>query len=320
MSNSFPHPTIDDIRAAHKRIKRQVHQTPVLQSRLLNELTGAELFFKCENFQSVGAFKFRGASNAILAAPDAALQRGVATHSSGNHAAALALAAKMRGIPAYIVMNETAPTPKKNAVEAYGGIITFCPPTQDERKRHLEEVVDRTGAMFIHPFDNFDVVCGQGTTGLELSLQAPGLDIVMPPVGGGGLLSGTATAVKNLMPRTRVFAAEPELARDAFLSFRSGTLHGAFPPQTIADGLLTSLSPFTFSIIRTHVDDILTVSETHIKQAMRLIWERMKIIVEPSAAVPLGAVLQHPAGFRNKKTGIVLSGGNLDFSKIAFLT
>lgn len=311
-------PGICDIQQAHKTIAPWVHRTPVLKSRLINEITGAEVLFKCENFQRAGAFKFRGASNAVNNLTQAELARGVATHSSGNHGAALALAAAKKGIPAYIVMNETAPLPKKNAVKDYGGRITFCPPRQEARKAYLEKVVEETGATFVHPYNNFSVICGQGTTGIELLEAVNTLDIVMTPVGGGGLLSGVSTAIKSLAPEVQVIAAEPWLARDAKLSFETGQLHKAFEPKTIADGLLTSLSELTFTIIRQNVDQILTVSEEHIIQAMRYIWERMKIITEPSAAVPLGAILEHPGVFRNKRVGIVISGGNVALDQLPF--
>lgn len=268
--------------------------------------------------QKAGAFKSRGATNAVFSLSDEEVENGVATHSSGNHAGALALAANRRGIPAHIVMNETAPQAKKDAVRDYGGRITFCPPVEQERKAALERVVKETGAAFIHPYDNFQVVSGQGTAAVELLEDANNLDIVMTPVGGGGLLSGTAIATKAINPNVQVIAAEPYLARDAQLSFRSGELHPALKPTTIADGLLTSLSPFTFSIIRRYADDVLTVNEKNIVRAMRLIWERMKIITEPSGAVPLGVVLQHPGVFYNKRVGIIISGGNADLSHLPF--
>jgi threonine dehydratase len=244
--------------------------------------------------------------------------KGVATHSSGNHAAALALAARMRGVPAYIVMPRTAPEIKKKAVAGYGGIITFCEPTLQARESTLEQVVEETGATVVHPYDNFFVIAGQGTAAKELIEDTGEFDIIMAPVGGGGLLSGTSISTKNLLPHCKVIAAEPAGADDAFRSFRDGVIYPSVNPKTIADGLLTSLSERTFTIIKNNVDDIVTVSEEKIVEAMRLIWERMKIVVEPSAAVPLGAILEGKVDVAGKKVGIILSGGNLDLGKLPF--
>ncbi|MEA3316346.1 MAG: pyridoxal-phosphate dependent enzyme, partial [Bacteroidota bacterium] len=246
------------------------------------------------------------------------MKRGVATHSSGNHAAALSLAAKNRNIPAYIVMPENASEIKKKAVETYGGNITLCKSTLDAREVTLEKVVNKTGAYFIHPYNNFDIICGQGTAAKEFLEKVPDLDCIIAPVGGGGLMSGTAIAAKAINPDIKVYAAEPEKADDAYRSFKQGVFIPVQRPKTIADGLLTSLSPLTFRIIRSNVDDIFTVKEQTIIDAMRMIWERMKIIVEPSSAVALAAVIENKYFFRSKKIGIIISGGNVDFDKLPF--
>ncbi len=311
-------PIYEDIAEAHKRIGPLIHRTPVFTSSGIDRMTGGELFFKCENFQKVGAFKFRGACNAVFSLSGEEAERGVATHSSGNHAAALALAAKMRGIPAYIVMPKTAPEIKKKAVAGYGGIITFCEPTLQSRESTLEEVAGRTGAVTIHPYDHFYVIAGQGTAVKELFEETGQLGQVLVPVGGGGLLSGTSIAAKFLMPQCRIIGTEPAGADDAYRSFYSGRIFPSLNPKTIADGLLTSLSPRTFAIISANVDAIITVSEKYIIEAMKMIWERMKIIIEPSSAVPLGAILEGKIDVAGVKTGILLSGGNVDLSKLPF--
>lgn len=311
--------SITDIQQAHKRIKSFIHLTPVLSSNGINEIAGAELYFKCENLQKVGAFKARGATNAVLSLTNEEMKNGVATHSSGNHAAALSLAAKWQGIKAYIVMPRTAPKVKVEAVKGYGGEIVFCEPTLAARETTLENVVKKTNATFIHPYDNYTIIAGQGTAALELLEQVSGLDLVMAPVGGGGLMSGTALTVSSLSPKTQIFGAEPAGADDAYRSFKDGKIYPSINPKTIADGLLTSLSEKTFGIIRKHVHEILTVSEESIIQAMRLIWERMKIIVEPSSAVPFAAVLEHNLGKEYNKIGIILSGGNVDLTKLPWI-
>jgi threonine dehydratase len=311
-------PTFEDILLASERIASEIHHTPVLTSSNLNALTGVNLFFKCENFQKVGAFKYRGAANAVLSLTREEASKGVATHSSGNHAAALALAAKKRGIPCFVVMPRTAPGPKIEAVKHYGASVTFCEPNLQSRESTLEQIVSETNATVIHPYDNFQVIAGQGTAAKELLEQAPGLDVVLAPVGGGGLLSGTALAVKAMKPRAKVYGCEPALADDASRSFRSGQLMPALPPNTVADGLLTSLSERTFTIIRMHVDDIFTVSEESILQAMLLVWQRMKIVIEPSAAVPLAALINNREKFTGKNAGIILSGGNVDLLNLPF--
>ena len=310
-------PSLENIKEAHRRIKSYVHRTPVMTSTQINRISGAEIFFKCENFQKVGAFKFRGAMNAVLLLKEENV-REVITHSSGNHAAALALAAKMAGMKAYVVMPRTAPSVKINAVRDYGAEITFCEPTQKAREEATGILMEKTGARLVHPYDNFNVICGQGTAAVELLEEAGELDILIAPVGGGGLLSGTSTAAKGLKSNIKVFGAEPRNADDAYRSFTTGILHPSVSPKTIADGLLTSLSELTFTIIRKNVDNIFTVSEESIIEAMRLIWERMKIIVEPSSAVTLAVVMENPDVFRGKKTGIILSGGNVELSKLPF--
>jgi len=313
-------PEFSDIERAHDLIERYIKHTPVLTSQSINNITGGNLFFKCENFQKSGAFKFRGACNAVFSSDsaDVDLRNGVATHSSGNHAAALALAAKIKGIKAHIVMPVNSPEVKKRAVAAYGGKITFCEPTLEARESALVKVIRETGAAEIHPYNNFFVIAGQGTAAKELIEEAGRFDIIMAPVGGGGLISGTALTVKALQDGCKVIAAEPEGADDAYRSFQSKKLIPSKNPQTIADGLLTSLGDRSFAIIIDKVDEIVTVSEEKIAEAMRLIWERMKIIVEPSSAVPLGAILEGRVDVHNKKVGIILSGGNVDLNKLPF--
>jgi threonine dehydratase len=310
--------TFSDIEKAHERIRPYIHHTPVLSSQSINQIVDAELFFKCENLQKVGAFKFRGACNSVFSLTPEEAKNGVCTHSSGNHAAALALAARMRGIPAYIVMPENAPEIKKIAVAGYGAQITFCTPTLEARESTLKRVAAETGATEIHPYNYFNVICGQGTAAKELIEEIGQLDVVMAPVGGGGLLSGTALSTKALLPQARVIAAEPAGADDAFRSFYSKTLQPPVAPKTIADGLLTSLGSLTFPIILNNVDQIVTVSEASIVAAMRMIWERMKIISEPSSAVPLAAILENKVDVKGQKVGIILSGGNVDLGRLPF--
>ncbi len=311
-------PALSDIRAAHIRIKPFIHKTPVLTSRQLNRFFDCELYFKCENFQKVGAFKFRGATNAVLSLSDHEKQKGVVTHSSGNHAAALSLAAVMNGVKPYIVMPESAPVVKKNAVAGYGAEITFCKPTLQSREETTRVIIEKTGATLVHPYDNFNVICGQGTAAAELLEEIPDLEIVIAPVGGGGLMSGTSTAIRGINNKIKVIGAEPLNANDAWKSFTTGILTPSVNPLTVADGLLTSLSELTFSVIRKNVDEILTVSEDSIIECMLLVWERMKIIIEPSSATVLAAVRENPGYFRGKKTGLIISGGNVDFRKLPF--
>jgi len=312
-------PDFEDIIKAHQLISPYIHRTPVLTSQSINRIIGTELFFKCENLQKTGAFKFRGACNAIFSLSDDEAVKGVGTHSSGNHAAALAHAASIRGIKAHIVMPSTAPEIKKKAVNGYGGEITYCEPTLQARESTLEKIVNEKDITVIHPYNNPKVIAGQGTAALELMKEIYGLDLVMCPVGGGGLLSGTALSVKALDSACKVIAAEPDGANDAYQSFYAGHIIPSVNPKTIADGLLTSLGDLNFAIIRKNVDDIVTVSEQAIIDAMRLIWERMKIIVEPSSAVPLAALLQNKVDCKKyKRIGIILSGGNVELSKLPF--
>jgi threonine dehydratase len=311
-------PTFEDVQRAHEIIKKYAHRTPVLTSSSINKIIGGNLFFKCENFQKVGAFKFRGACNAVFSLSEEEAEKGVATHSSGNHAAALALAAKMRGIAAHIVMPSNSPEIKKKAVAGYGARITFCEPTLQARESMLAQVVATTGATEIHPYNNFNVIAGQGTAAKEMIEDCRDFDIIIAPVGGGGLLSGTALSTKYLLSNCKVIAAEPAGADDAFQSFQAKKIIPSINPKTIADGLLTSLGERNFQIIMQNVDDIVTVSEEKIVEAMRMIWERMKIIVEPSSAVPLAAILEGKIDVQNKKVGIILSGGNLDLGKLPF--
>jgi len=316
MNNQIP--SFEDVIKAYDIVKKYANRTPIYQSKSVNSILYSNLFLKCENFQKVGAFKFRGASNAVFSLTDEEAKFGVTTHSSGNHAAALALAASMRGIPSYIVMPENAPSIKKKAVEGYGAKITFCPPTQKDREETQAKIQKETGAAFIHPYNNFNVICGQGTALLELLEEHPDLDIVIAPVGGGGLLSGTLTYVKGFNPNIKVYGAEPANADDAYRSLRDKTIYPSVNPNTIADGLLTSLCELTYKIISTKCDGILTVTEKGIVDAMRLIWERMKIIIEPSSAVPIAAIMEHSQYFKGKRVGVIISGGNVDLDRLPF--
>jgi threonine dehydratase len=304
------------ILAAYKRIAPYIHRTPVLTSELLDKEWGLSLYFKAENFQKAGAFKSRGATNALLLLSDEQKAAGVITHSSGNHAGALARAAQKMGIPAYIIMPETAPKVKVNAVKTYGGKITFCKPTLEARESTLKQVQQQTGAVEIHPYNYLPTIEGQATAALEFLEQISTLDCIITPVGGGGLLSGSALTTHAFKPHVQVLAAEPAGADDAFRSFYSGSMVPCQSPDTIADGLLTSLGSLTFPIIQHYVSDIFRVQETTIISAMQLIMERMKIVVEPSAAVTLAAVMENPDFFAGKKTGLILSGGNIDLQKL----
>lgn len=309
-------PTIDDVRAARERISKHVHRTPVLTCDTFNRRAGASLFFKCENFQKVGAFKFRGASNAILQLPDEEARRGVVTMSSGNHAAAVSLAARTRGIPAYIAMPETAPIAKQRAVEGYGGRITLSGVNINAVNEAAQRIQLETGAVMIHPFDDPRVIAGQGTATLELLEDVPDLDAIIGPVSGGGLMSGTCIAATGVRPGIALFGAEPEGANDAYRSFKAGIRLTDGPRNTIADGLRATLSERTFAILSAHLRDIITVTEEQIIEATREIWQRMKIIVEPSGAVPLAAILARPALFSGKRVGAIFSGGNLDLDHL----
>ena len=312
--------TPDTIREAHDRIRPYIHRTAVLTNRTINDRAGADLYFKCENFQKIGAFKARGGLNAVLQVAANREGTAITTHSSGNHAQAIAFAARQVGLPAYIVMPRTAPQVKKDAVRGYGAEVIECEPTLEAREVGVRDVIARTGAVLVHPFDDDRVIAGQATAAKEL-IEDYGLgdtapfDVMLAPVGGGGLLSGTALATHYLSPATRVIAGEPDGAADAVLSFRSGRVEKAPFVDTIADGLLTNLSERTLTIIRAHVADILTVSDAEIIAAMRLFWERMKIIIEPSCAVALAVVLKYPNQFAGQKIGIILTGGNVDLGK-----
>lgn len=307
-----------DYSALHKKIQPYIHNTPVLTSSQLNERSGAELFFKCENFQRMGAFKMRGAVNALLNLPKEKQQKGVVTHSSGNFAQALSLSAKSLNIPAYIVMPSSAPQVKKDAVKAYGGIITECPPTLAEREKAAEKIMQETGASFVHPSNDLDVIYGQGTAAIELLEEHPGLDLIVTPVGGGGLIAGTALAAHFFGKKCKTIGAEPFEADDAYHSLISGKIEGNETTNTIADGLKTQLGDKNFPIIQEHVEEIIRVEEAEILQALRLIWERMKIVVEASSATALAAVLREKEKFQNKQVGIIISGGNVDLEKTRF--
>lgn len=308
--------TKEQITQAHERIKPYIHRTPVMKSDSINEMAECHIYFKCENFQKVGAFKARGAMNAALLIPEVERKKGLATHSSGNHAQALARAGKILGVKSYIVMPRTAPEIKKRGVRGYGGEITECEPTLAARESTLADVMAKTGATEIHPFNNYDVMAGQATAAKELFSDTPHLDFLLAPVGGGGLLSGTALAAKYFSPDTVVIAGEPAGSDDAYRSLKSGKIELA-QSQTIADGLLTTLGDKTFPIIKENVREVITVTDDEIINAMRIIWERLKIIVEPSCAVPFAAVLKEKEKFAGKNVGIILSGGNVDLEKVA---
>ncbi|WP_206606463.1 pyridoxal-phosphate dependent enzyme [Steroidobacter cummioxidans] len=312
--------TLADIRAAHTRIKDRIHRTPVMTSATLNEKAGAQLFFKCENLQKIGAFKARGATNAVSLLSEEEAKRGVVTHSSGNHAAALARAAKLRGIPAYIVMPSNSPQAKVASVRRFGAEVISCEPTLAARESAANSVVERTGATFIHPYNDLRVMAGQGTTALELLEDVPDLTDILCPVGGGGLLSGVSTAIKSINPEIHVFGVEPQGADDAARSLAAGKIIPCTAPNTIADGLRTSLGELTFDQIQRHVDGIVTVSETEIVHAMRTIWEVLKIIVEPSGAVGYGALVDGQLDMPGRRVGIILTGGNLDLDTLPWMT
>ncbi|MBT1703029.1 threonine ammonia-lyase [Chryseosolibacter indicus] len=303
---------------AHERIRPYVHRTPVITSQSIDDIAGCKIFFKCENLQKVGAFKARGAMNAALSLSEEERKKGIATHSSGNHAQAIARAGKVLGVKSYIVMPRTAPAIKKKGVQGYGGEIFECEPTLEARESTLADVIKKTGAHEIHPFNNYDVITGQATTAKELFEEQNNLDVIIAPVGGGGLLSGTAMATKYFSPSTLVYAAEPEGADDAYRAMQSGKIEKS-QANSIADGLLTALGEKNFPIIKENVKAVITVSDQEIIEAMRLIWERMKLIVEPSGAVPLAAVLKSKEEFAGKKVGVIFSGGNVDLEKVTKL-
>ncbi len=312
-------PTYDDMLAARARITPHIHRTPVMTSRMLNEATGAELFFKCENFQKAGAFKVRGATNAVFGLADEMLERGVATHSSGNHALSLSYAAGRRGIPCHVVMPRTAPQAKKDAVIGYGGTITECEPSTSSREEVFAEVHARTGADFVHPYNDARVIAGQGTCSAELIEQVEGLDAVVAPIGGGGMISGTCLTLSEAAPGVKIYAAEPEQADDAARSFRAGHIIADDAPVTVADGLKVPLKELTWHFVRNHVSDIFTASETEIVEAMKLIWKRMKIVMEPSSAVPLAVILKNRQAFAGKRVGVIVTGGNVDLDALPWM-
>lgn len=312
-------PTYQDMLAAHERIRPYIHRTPVLTSSYLNERTGAELFFKCENFQKAGAFKVRGACNAVFGLSDEDARKGVATHSSGNHALSLSYAAGRRGIPCTVVMPRTAPQAKKDAVIGYGGRIVECEPSTSSREAVFAEVQAETGADFVHPYNDPRVIAGQGTCSRELMEQTGGVDIVVAPIGGGGMISGTCLTLSNQAPEVKIIAAEPANADDAMRSFKAGHIIADDAPDTIADGLKVPLKELTWHFVSNHVTDILTATEEEIIDAMKLTWKRMKIVMEPSCAVPLAVILKNPELFRGKRVGVVVTGGNVDLDKLPWM-
>jgi threonine dehydratase len=312
-------PNLEGIRAAHKRIASRIHRTPVMTSDSLDEISGARLYFKCENLQKTGSFKIRGATNAVFSLTDEEARRGVVAPSSGNHAAALALAARWRGIPAFIVMPSNSSAAKMRAVESYGGKITPCDPNMASREETCAEVMKKTGAHLVHPYNDARVIAGQGTAALELIEEVGDLDVVIAPVSGGGLLSGTAIAAKGMRRGIRVIGGEPRNADDAYRSLASGNIEAVAGSETIADGLRATLCPLTFSILRTFVEEISVVTEEEITAAMLLLWERTKLVVEPSGAVAAAPALNRRIRAEDKKIGIILSGGNLDLRKLPFV-
>jgi threonine dehydratase len=312
-------PDLDAIREAHRRIAARIHRTPVITSSSLDEIAGAQIFFKCENLQRTGSFKIRGATNAVFSLSDEEAKRGVVAPSSGNHAAALALAARWRGVPAWLIMPSNSSEVKKRAVEAYDGTITECEPNIASREATAADVMKRTGAHLVHPYNDPHVIAGQGTAAIELLEQVPGLDIIITPASGGGLLSGTAIAAKSLRPEIRVVGGEPKNADDAYRSMASGKIEPAAKTETIADGLRATLCPLTFSILRERVDEISLVSEEEIVSTMLLLWERAKIVVEPSGAVAAAPVLLRRIKAEGKKVGVILSGGNVDLQRLPWV-
>jgi threonine dehydratase len=312
-------PSYDDVLAAHDRIAPHIHRTPVLTSSFLDALTGASLFFKCENFQKAGAFKVRGASNAVFGLSDADAARGVATHSSGNHALSLSYAAGRRGIPCAVVMPRSAPQAKKDAVRGYGGTITECEPSTTSREEVFARVQAQTGADFVHPYNDPRVIAGQATCSRELMDQVDGLDQVIAPIGGGGMISGTCLTLSAIAPKVQIYAAEPEQADDALRSLRAGHIIADDAPNTVADGLKVPLKDLTWHFVQSRVTDILTAGEQEIIDAMRLTWARMKIVIEPSCAVPLATILKNPEIFRGRRVGVIITGGNVDLDKLPWM-
>ncbi|AZO07914.1 pyridoxal-phosphate dependent enzyme [Mesorhizobium sp. M3A.F.Ca.ET.080.04.2.1] len=309
-------PTIGDMLTARGRIAACCHHTPVLTSSLLNVMTGAQLYFKCENFQKAGAFKARGASNAVFGLSKDQAKKGVATHSSGNHGTCLSYAAGRRGIPCTVVMPRTAPQAKKDAVKGYGGRVVECEPSTSSREAVFADVVAETAAEFVHPYNDHRVIAGQATCAAELVEQVEGLDAVVAPIGGGGMVSGTCLTLSSLAPKVKIFAAEPEKADDAYRSFKAGHIIADDAPETVADGLKVPLKELTWHFVSRYVSDIHTASEQEIVDAMKLIWKRLKIVIEPSSAVPLATILKHPEVFAGKRIGVILTGGNVDLEKL----
>ena len=312
-------PTFDDVVAAHDRIRPYIHRTPVLTSTYFNELTGAELFFKCENFQKAGAFKVRGASNAVFGLSEEQAKLGVCTHSSGNHALSLSYAAGRRGIPCNVVMPRTAPQAKKDAVRGYGGVITECEPSTSSREAVFAEVQARTGGEFVHPYNDPRVIAGQATCSREMLEQVDALDAIIAPIGGGGMISGTCLTISSIAPDINIFAAEPQNADDAYRSFKAGHIIADDAPETVADGLKVPLKDLTWHFVKNHVTDVLTATEDEIIDAMKLTWKRMKIVMEPSCAVPLATILKNKELFRGRRVGVVITGGNVDLDNLPWM-
>ena len=312
-------PTFDDVKTAHERIKPYINRTPVLTSDYLNEMTGAELFFKCENFQTPGAFKVRGASNAVFGLDDEQAKMGVATHSSGNHASCLSYAASLRGIPCNVVMPSTAPQAKKDTVARYGGVITECEPSTSAREETFAKVQAATGGDFVHPYNDPRVIAGQATCAREFIEQTDGVDIIMAPIGGGGMISGTCLTISNIAPEIQIIAAEPEQADDAYRSFKAGYIIADDAPKTIADGLLVPLKDLTWHFVSNHVTDILTASEEEIIDAMKLTWKHLRVVMEASSSVPLATILKNKERFAGKRVGIIITGGNVDLDTLPWL-
>lgn len=316
MTDTMCIPTFEDMLAAHQRIKPYIRRTPIRTSDYLNELSGAQLFFKCENFQEPGAFKVRGATNAVFGLDDAQAVKGVATHSSGNHASCLSYAAMLRGIPCNVVMPRTAPQAKKDTVRRYGGKITECEPSTTSREEIFAKVQAETAGDFVHPYNDPRVIAGQGTCAREFIEQTDGLDAVVAPIGGGGMISGTCLTLSTLARETKVIAAEPEQADDAYRSFKAGYIIADDAPKTVADGLLVPLKDLTWHFVKNHVSEIYTASDEEIINAMKLIWKHLRIVMEPSSAVPLATILKNPEAFAGKRVGVIITGGNVDLDKL----
>lgn len=319
MKDSMHIPTYQDMLEAHERIRPHIRRTPIRTSDYLNERSGAQLFFKCENFQEPGAFKVRGASNAVFGLSDEQAARGVATHSSGNHASCLSYAAMLRGIPCNVVMPRTAPQAKKDTVRRYGGVITECEPSTSSREETFARVQAETGGDFVHPYNDPRVIAGQGTCAREVMEQTDGLDMMVAPIGGGGMISGTCLTLATLAPEVQVIAAEPEQADDAYRSFKAGHIIAEDAPKTIADGLLVPLKDLTWHFVKNHVSEIYTASDAEIIDAMKLIWKHLRIVMEPSSAVPLATILKNPEAFAGKRVGIIVTGGNVDLDKLPWI-